>query len=110
LLNIKSSFIGQFLRIKSNPGGDAFNSSLEFKRKIVAQIPGEYGVSFYFLINCGQVGCENAGDAISIKIKDGIDGEFKEVDKITGRSNDDRWEKRELSFHIKTDSFFVCSV
>jgi hypothetical protein len=99
--------IGQFLRIISNPGGDAFNSSLEFKRKIVAEIPGEYGLSFYFLINCGQVGCENAGDAISIKVKDGINGEFKEVYKITGRSNDDRWENRKFSFSIKTDSFFV---
>jgi hypothetical protein len=94
------------MRIKSNLNGDAFSSSLEFKQPIQTT-PGKYSLSMYTLINCGVVGCEQAGDSISVKIKDGEDGDFKEVHKVNGRSLDDRWNKENFGFNVENHKIFV---
>jgi hypothetical protein len=95
------------MRVKSNSRGEAFSSSLEFKQ-LVHTTPGKYSMSMYTLINCGVVGCGQAGDSISVKIKDGEDGEFKEVHKVNGRSLDDRWNKEHFGFNVKNEEIYVC--
>ena len=59
------------------------------------------------LINCGSAACEAAGDKISIKIKDGENGDYKEVKVIEGRFIDDKWNSDEISFEILNDKFWV---
>ena len=80
---------------------------LEFKQKIEALRPGTYGLSFFTLINCGTSECSAADDMISVKVKDGIDGEFREVYNISERSSDTRWENHEIDFQIEHETFFV---
>ena len=83
---------------------DGFNSTLEFLQKIIITNPGQYGLSLYSLINCGQEGCE---DSISIKIKDGENGEFEEVYRINRNARDERWEKSIFYFNVKNNAILV---
>jgi hypothetical protein len=94
------------MRVKSNSRGEAFSSVLDFKQPIHTT-PGEYSLSMYTLINCGVVGCQQAGDSISVKVKDGDDGDFKEVYNVTGRSLDDRWHNENFSFDVENDKIYV---
>ena len=94
---------GRFLRVRSSNTGHAFNSSIEFLSP-VKTIPGaKYSLSMHALINCGEIGCEEAKDKISVKIKHGDNGEFFEEYNVTGRSLDDRWYNQYFVFVAKSD-------
>jgi hypothetical protein len=58
------------------------------------------------LINCGSEACAAAGDKISVKIKDGDSGDFREV-KTIERFNDEQWKQDKISFDISNDKFYV---
>lgn len=75
-------------------------------------MPGTmYYVSMYTLMNCQAVGCEAAGDAISVKVKDGDIGNYREIYRVS-RAHDDRWIKESFSFAaIQTKTFVsTCTV
>jgi hypothetical protein len=95
------------LRIRSNARGNAFNSSIEFS-SAVKTIPGaKYSLSMQTMINCGQIGCETAGDKIAVKIIHGNSGEFSEEYSVAGGSLDNRWYNKYFVFVAKSDSIRV---
>jgi hypothetical protein len=61
----------------------------------------------FTLINCGSVACEAAADKISVQIKDGDSGEFKEVKTIEGRFKDDKWFNDYFSFDVFNNKIWV---
>ena len=60
----------------------------------------------YTLINCGTEGCEEAGDKLSVHVKDGADGEFVQVFSKKG-SLEDRWENNLLSIVPENEDIWV---
>lgn len=70
--------------------------------------PGvKYTLSMYTLINCPKVGCEIAQDKISVQIKEGVNGEYREVYLVSGRSHDSKWVKDGLNFIATSDRIYV---
>lgn len=62
-------------------------------------IPGtKYSISLYSLINCPKPGCEAARDTVSVQIKEGINGKYREIYSITGRARDYKWTQEFFSF------------
>ena len=62
----------------------------------------------YTLVNCGSPGCAtSARDTISVKIKDGDNGNFTEILNISARSIDDRWTNQKLIFTVRNDKIWV---
>lgn len=98
---------GKFARIKSNNKGQAFSSSLAFRTPIDTTA-GNYSLSMYTLINCGIDECAFiAKDKITVKIKDGENGEFTELDTLANRSVDDRWYRENFIFNVRNDKIWV---
>ena len=50
-------------------------------------------MSMYTLINCPKIGCEKAGDIISVKIRENSNGVYTEIYNVSGRTSDNRWIK-----------------
>ncbi len=99
-------FSGRFIRVKSASRGEVFSLSFNFDRPITT-IPGKYNMSFYSMFNCPKIGCEDGQDTISIKIKDGVDGIYTEVYKITNRTKDLQWNKEQFSFNLNYTKAYV---
>ena len=104
-VEVKTSFQLN-LRIKSNNRGEPFSSSLSFRYPIKTK-PGNYSLSMYTLINCGSIDCDEAEDTISVKVKDGDNGEFVEIYHTTGRSIDNKWINSFLYFTVRTNKLSV---
>ena len=61
----------------------------------------------YTLINCPKAGCSAAQDKISLQIKEGASGSFKEVYVVSGRSNDTKWNQELFSFRATQTLVYV---
>ena len=61
----------------------------------------------YTLINCQKQGCEQAQDSISIQIKEGDNGDFKEFRSIAGRSLDTKWIRDTFTFIPTQNKIYV---
>ena len=96
------------MRVKTNSVGAAFTLPVDFETPFIT-IPGDkYTLSMYTLINCPKVGCSAAQDKISVQIKEGVNGEFKEVYAVKDRSRDSRWIQDSFSFHATQNILYVC--
>jgi hypothetical protein len=94
------------LRIRSHTKGEAFSLKIEFDRAFIT-VPGRtYYGSMYTLINCPLVGCESAEDSISVKVKDGDNGMYREIYKVI-RSHDVQWVKEFFSFTATENKTYV---
>ena len=93
------------MRVKSRSTGEAFNVSIGFNKPIIT-IPGQYNISIYTLINCGKAGCENAQDTLSIKVKDGENGDFNEQYSIRG-SSDEKWLQNTFLVTVTQNRIYV---
>jgi hypothetical protein len=61
----------------------------------------------YTLINCQKTGCSSAQDRISVQIKEGINGNYKEMYVVKDRNRDTRWIQDSFSFHAADEILFV---
>ena len=52
----------------------------------------------FTLVNCPKSGCEIAKDSISVQIKEGANGIYKEIYLISGRVRDYKWNQELFSF------------
>ena len=59
------------------------------------------------MINCGSIDCDKAEDTISVKVKDGDNGESVEIYHTTGRSIDNKWINSFLYFTVRTNKLSV---
>lgn len=99
--------LGEFVRVRSNNLGEEFSMTVDFDSPIVTKPLSNYTLSFYTLVNCPKVGCDSAQDQISVQIKEGITGVYKEVVLIKGRVRDDRWKMDKLDFVASKDRIYV---
>jgi hypothetical protein len=104
----KPYFSGEFLRIRTNSLGEAFKITVDFDSPILTRPFSNYSLSMYTLINCPKEGCEEAQDKISVQIKEGVNGVYKEVILIKGRVRDDRWKRDSFDFIATKDRVYVC--
>ena len=89
----------EFLRVRTNSAGDAFTLPVDFETPFNT-IPGlKYTIRMYTLINCPKLECIAAQDRISVQIKEGINGTFKEIYLVKDRSRDTRWIPDSINFH-----------
>ena len=100
-------YLGEFLRVRTNSAGDAFILPVDFETPFIT-IPGvKYTISMFTLINCQKTGCNAAQDKISVQIKEGISGIFKEVYLVKDRNRDTRWIQDSFSFNAADEILFV---
>ena len=67
-------------------------------------------LSFYTFINCATANCNTAGDTISIKIKNGQNGDFVEVFKTgtdDGRAQEVKWRRDDIPVQLTSSEVFV---
>ena len=62
----------------------------------------------YTLLNCPLAGCLAARDTISVQVKDGLNGDYREVYVVKGRARDDRWIQEQFKFTAADDRVYVC--
>ena len=103
ILNLK----GEFVRVKTNRNGQSFSLNADFLNSIITVPSVKYYTSFFTLFNCPKVGCDLAQDIISVRFKEGINGEFKEVYRIVGKDHDDRWTKSAFTYIATQDRLYV---
>ena len=87
-----------------------FSYSYSISNPIAVSEPGTFKLTFYTIFNCVRAGCENLGDTLSVKVKQGAAGTFEEVyssgsDK--GRNLDVEWKKEEVMVQISDSEIFV---
>ena len=74
----------------------------------ITTVPGtKYSLSMYTLINCPLIGCEKANDHISVQIKEGLNGEYKEIYVVKGRVRDIKWNLDQMKFIAAQDRVYV---
>ena len=110
--HLTSVFIkkGNFLKYKASLSGVAYSASFFFTNALSITEIGTYTLSFYTFVNCPKTECSKVGDAISIKIKNGQDGDFKEVYKSgtdDGRAQEVKWKKDEIPVQLTSSEVFV---
>ena len=88
---------GEFLRVRSHTQGEAFSLTLDLDTPLSTKTGSNYYGSVYTLINCPKAGCEASKDSISIKIKDGENGTYREIYFIS-RIRDINWIKEQFNF------------
>jgi hypothetical protein len=99
--------IGRFLHIRSDSRGNVFNLTMNFNDAIQT-IPGKkYTFSFYSIINCGNSRCSRANDSIIIRIKDGDNGDFKNVYTIDNHTTDNQWYNYKVEYTATNEKTFV---
>jgi hypothetical protein len=99
--------LGEFVRVRSHTQGEAFNLTLDFDTSI-STVPGfKYFASVYTLISCPKVGCESSKDSVSVKLKDGVNGNYREVYSVNNRINDMRWIKESFNFTATQNRTYV---
>ena len=62
----------------------------------------------FTLVNCPLAECAAARDRISVQVKDGLNGDYKEVYLVEGRVRDDRWFQEQFKFTAADDLVYVC--
>jgi hypothetical protein len=98
---------GEFLRVRTNSQGDSFKMVVNFDTPFITKQNSNYTLSMYTLVNCPLIGCESANDTISVQVKEGINGVYKEVYVVKGRVRDDRWKMDKLDFIASQDRLYV---
>lgn len=98
---------GHLVRVGSNARGESFTASLLFNNSISIAKPGYYSVSFFTFFYCTKVGCENAKDKISLKIKDGSSSEFLSVGEDISRVKDNQWVQVSRNFEVTQNQIEV---
>ena len=101
---------GEFLRVRTNLKGEAFNAIVDFDTPFATKAKSNYTLSMYTLVNCPKTGCQAAQDKISVQIKEGINGVYREVYVVQGRVHDDRWKMDKLDFIASSDRTYVCLI
>ena len=99
---------GNFLRVRT--GSAAFSYTYSITNPIAVPEPGTYKLTFYTIFNCIRPGCENLGDTLSVKVKQGSVGEFVEVyssGSDDGRNLDVEWKKEEVMVQLTDSQVFV---
>ena len=86
------------MRIRTNSQGSAFSLAVDFDSPFITRPKSNYTLSLYTLVNCPKLGCELAQDSISVQIKEGVNGNYREIFVIKGRVRDDRWIMSKLDF------------
>lgn len=90
-----------------------FFYSFSITNPITVPEPGTYKLTFYTIFNCPRAGCENVGDTLSVKIKNGASGTFDEVYKSgsdDGRNLDVKWKKEEVILQLTENQIFVSHI
>ena len=103
----KLQFTGEFLRVRTNAQGGAFYSIVDFDTPFVTKAKSNYTLSMYTLINCPKIGCQAAKDKISVQIKEGVNGFYRELYVVQGRVRDDRWNMEQIDFVATSDRIHV---
>ena len=84
--------------------------NVDFTTPIATTFGTTYSVSMFTLLNCPLAGCAVANDKISVQVKDGLNGNYREVYVVKGRVRDDRWIQEQFKFTAADDRVYVCSV
>jgi len=87
-----------------------FSHTYSFTRPIQVTEPGDYKLSFYNFFNCVNAVCNNVNDTMSIKLREGTTGVFKEVylgGTNYGRLKDDRWVKEVVALQLTNADYYV---
>ena len=95
------------MRVRSNPQGDAFSLTVDFDAPFITRLKNNYTLSMYTLINCQKLSCGFAQDSISVQIKEGVNGNYREIYAIKGRERDDRWVLSKLDFVASQNLLYV---
>ena len=61
----------------------------------------------FTLVNCGKLQCGTSQDTISVQIREGINGNFKEIYTVK-RDQDERWRRESVNFIASQDRVYVC--
>jgi hypothetical protein len=61
----------------------------------------------FTLINCPSAACAAARDKISVQIKEGFNGDYREVYLVEGRVRDDRWIQEKFKFIAADNLVYV---
>lgn len=64
----------------------------------------------YTLLNCDKLDCGLSQDAISVQIKEGANGQFREVYAIKGRTHDNKWIMDHVDFIASSDILYVYAI
>ena len=94
------------MRVRSHTQGEAFQLTLDFDTAFLTTAGSTYYASVYTLINCPKVGCEAGKDSISIQVKDGENGTYREVQFIS-RVKDNQWVKEDFNFTARQSKTYV---
>lgn len=81
--------------------------NVDFITPIATVFGTTYSVSMFTLLNCPFEGCEIANDKISVQIKDGLNGNYKEVYEVKGRVRDNRWIQEQFKYTAADNQIFV---
>jgi hypothetical protein len=87
---------GNFLRLRTQTTGQAYNASYTFTRAIIIQKPGIYYLSFYSFFNCVNSKCPELGDTLVVKIGRGTTSNYEEIFRTGaeyGRYNENQWNE-----------------
>lgn len=95
------------MRVRTNPQGEAYSLIVDFDTPFITRPKNNYTLSMYTLVNCPKVGCESAQDTISVQIKEGVSGMYKEIYVVKGRVRDDRWKMEKLNFVASQSVLYV---
>ena len=96
--------------MRTNPKGEAFNAIVDFDTPFATKAKSNYTLSMYTLVNCPKTTCIAAKDKISVQIKEGLSGVYREVYSIQGRAHDDRWNMNKLDLIASSDRIYVCLI
>ncbi len=95
------------MRVRSNPQGDAFSLIVDFDAPFITRLKNNYTLSMYTLVNCPRENCGLAQDSISVQIKEGVNGLYKEIYSIKGRERDERWIMSKIDFVASQNLLYV---
>ena len=94
------------MRVRSHTQGEAFKLTLDLDTPLITKVGSNYYGSVYTLINCPKAGCDAGKDSISIKVKDGENGTYREIYSIN-RIRDTKWIKEEFNFTARNTRAYV---
>ena len=81
--------------------------AVNFDTPFITKPNTNYTLSMYTLVNCPNLGCNLANDRISVQIKEGTNGFYREVYVVKERSRDDRWIRDQFDFVASKDRLNV---
>ena len=81
--------------------------TLNFDSPFITKPKSNYTLTMFTLVNCGKLQCSTSQDTISVQIKEGVNGVFKEIYTVK-RNQDDRWRRERVDFIASQDRVYVC--